>query len=281
MSGIVSKENSVAADTGSRSLCGSIERPKSRMSKAKLKMKILALERTLQATCEEKERCKELLEQREAGGSSPGATDVAEQLEEKARLEEQVGALERDLVSLKESDENQIEELHEQVTELQMELQEKELQLFQSVEAERLKWEVREARWLKEMMELERKLGSGSTPRRDDRTASVSATDSEETSTSGTTETGSEGPIFPAHDAQQLPVLPPFRGEEGAEKDSFEDWVDRLEEMATWCAWDDNKKLTQLRLEGAARSFYKFCSEAERKSYDALKAALAKRFTPV
>ena len=53
--------------------------------------------------------------------------------------------------------------------------------------------------------------------------------------------------------------------------------------MATWCAWDDNKKLTQLRLrlEGAARSFYNSCSEAERKSYDALKAALAKRFTPV
>ena len=93
----------------------------------KLKMKILALERTLQATCEEKERCKELLEQRETGGSSPGATDVAKQLEEKARLEEQVGALERDLVSLKESDEKQIE-LHEQVTELQMELWEKELQ---------------------------------------------------------------------------------------------------------------------------------------------------------
>ena len=103
LSGIVSKEKSVAADTGSRSLCGSIERPKPRMSKAKLKMKILALERTLQETREEKERCKELLEQREAGGSSPGATDVAEQLEEKARLEEQVGALERDLVSLKES----------------------------------------------------------------------------------------------------------------------------------------------------------------------------------
>ena len=102
------KENSLAADTGSRSLCGSIERPKPRMSKAKLKMKILALERTLQETREEKERCKELLEQREAGGSSPGATDVAEQLEEKARLEEQVGALERDLVSLKESDEKQI-----------------------------------------------------------------------------------------------------------------------------------------------------------------------------
>ena len=254
------------------------------MSKAKLKMKILALERTLQETREEKERCKELLEQREARGSSPGATDVAEQLEEKARLEEQVGALERDLVSLKESDEKQIEELHKQVTELQMELREKELQRFQSVEAERLKWEVREARWVKEKMELERKLGSGSTPRRDDRAASGSATNSEEASTSGTTKTGSEGPIFPAHDAQQLPVLPHFRGEkEGAEEDSFEEWVDQLEEMATWCAWDDNKKLTQLRLrlEGAARSFYKSCSEAERKSYDALKAALAKRFTPV
>ena len=132
-------------------------------------------------------------------------------------------------------------------------------------------------------MELERKLESGLTPRRDDRAASVSATDSEKASTFGTTETGSEGPIFLAHDAHQLPVLPPFRGEEGAEEDSFEKWIDRLEEMATWCAWDDNKKLTQLRvrLKGAAQSFYKSCSEAERKSYDTLKAALAKRFTPV
>ena len=59
-------------------------------------------------------------------------------------------------------------------------------------------------------MELERKLGSGSTLRWDDRAAFVMATDSKEASTSGTTETGSEGPIVPAHDVQQLPVLPPF-----------------------------------------------------------------------
>ena len=47
---------------------------------SKVKDEDLALERTLQVTCEEMECCKELLEQREAVGSSPGATDVAKQL---------------------------------------------------------------------------------------------------------------------------------------------------------------------------------------------------------
>uniref|UniRef100_A0A1X7T230 Uncharacterized protein n=1 Tax=Amphimedon queenslandica TaxID=400682 RepID=A0A1X7T230_AMPQE len=95
-----------------------------------------------------------------------------------------------------------------------------------------------------------------------------------------------EGSVSPIHDAQQLPVLPPFKGaKEDAEEDSFEEWVDHLEEMGVWCRCDDHKKLTQLRLrlEGPARSFYKYksYSESEKRSYDALKPALVKRFTPV
>uniref|UniRef100_A0A1X7SX02 Uncharacterized protein n=1 Tax=Amphimedon queenslandica TaxID=400682 RepID=A0A1X7SX02_AMPQE len=81
-------------------------------------------------------------------------------------------------------------------------------------------------------------------------------------------------------------VLPPSKGaKEDAEENSFEEWVDCLEEMGVWCRCDDHKKLTQLRLrlEGPARSFYKYksYSESEKRSYDALKPALAKRFTPV
>uniref|UniRef100_A0A1X7VWH9 Uncharacterized protein n=1 Tax=Amphimedon queenslandica TaxID=400682 RepID=A0A1X7VWH9_AMPQE len=72
---------------------------------------------------------------------------------------------------------------------------------------------------------------------------------------------------------------------EDAEEDLFEEWVERLEEMAVWCRCDDHKKLTQLRLrlEGPARSFYKYksYSESEKRSYDALKPALVKRFIPV
>uniref|UniRef100_A0A1X7SWX3 Uncharacterized protein n=1 Tax=Amphimedon queenslandica TaxID=400682 RepID=A0A1X7SWX3_AMPQE len=55
--------------------------------------------------------------------------------------------------------------------------------------------------------------------------------------------------------------------------------------MGVWCRCDDHKKLTQLRLrlEGPARSFYKYksYSESEKRSYDALKPALVKRFTSV
>uniref|UniRef100_A0A1X7SRH0 Uncharacterized protein n=1 Tax=Amphimedon queenslandica TaxID=400682 RepID=A0A1X7SRH0_AMPQE len=63
------------------------------------------------------------------------------------------------------------------------------------------------------------------------------------------TEGAVEGSVSPIHDAQQLPVLPPFKGaKEDAEEDSFEEWVDHLEETGVWCRCDDHKKLTQLRL---------------------------------
>uniref|UniRef100_A0A1X7UXY1 Uncharacterized protein n=1 Tax=Amphimedon queenslandica TaxID=400682 RepID=A0A1X7UXY1_AMPQE len=77
------------------------------------------------------------------------------------------------------------------------------------------------------------------------------------------TEGAVEGSVSPIHDAQQLPVLPLFKGaKEDAEEDSFEEWVDCLEEMGVWCRCDDHKKLTQLRLrlECPARSFYKYKS---------------------
>uniref|UniRef100_A0A1X7VQU3 Uncharacterized protein n=1 Tax=Amphimedon queenslandica TaxID=400682 RepID=A0A1X7VQU3_AMPQE len=73
-----------------------------------------------------------------------------------------------------------------------------------------------------------------------------------ETGTYAGTEGAAEGSVFPIHDAQQLPVLPHFKGAtEDAEEDSSEEWVDRLEEMGVCCRCDDHKKLTQVPLDSS------------------------------
>ena len=84
--------------------------------------------------------------------------------------------------------------------------------------------------------------------------------------------------------AQQLPTLPNFNGEniEG-DGESFSDWLERLELIATTCHWDDQAKLVNVatRLRGTASRFYRSCTPRQRSAYKELVAALRSRFTPV
>ena len=84
--------------------------------------------------------------------------------------------------------------------------------------------------------------------------------------------------------AQQLPPIQQFTGEEGTESgETFEDWIEMLEMIASICGWDERTKLVNLttRLRGQAYAFYKSCPEEKRRNYSALVAELTVRFTPV
>ena len=75
-----------------------------------------------------------------------------------------------------------------------------------------------------------------------------------------------------------------FNGEnlEG-DGESFSDWLERLELVASTCKWDNQAKLVNVatRLRGTASRFYRSCTPLQRSSYKELVAALHSRFTPV
>ena len=84
--------------------------------------------------------------------------------------------------------------------------------------------------------------------------------------------------------AQQLPPLPNFTGDNlDAEGESFENWLERLEPVATTYHWSDQTKLVNIttRLRGSASRFYRSCPPQQRATYSALASALKQRFTPV
>ena len=84
--------------------------------------------------------------------------------------------------------------------------------------------------------------------------------------------------------AQQLPTLPNFNGEDlEGDGESFGDWLERLELVASTCKWDDQAKLMNVatRLRGTASRLYRSCTPQQRSSYKELVAALRSRFTPV
>ena len=86
--------------------------------------------------------------------------------------------------------------------------------------------------------------------------------------------------------AQQLPPLPKFSGEGNDGElgvDTFEDWLERFELMASALSWSSQAKLVNLitRLHGQAYSFFWSCTMEQRTNYCLLVAELRKRFTPV
>ena len=86
--------------------------------------------------------------------------------------------------------------------------------------------------------------------------------------------------------AQQLPPLPKFSGEGNDGElgvDTFEDWLERFELMASTLSWSSQAKLVNLitRLHGRAYSFFRSCTMEQRTNYCLLVAELRKRFTPV
>ena len=81
--------------------------------------------------------------------------------------------------------------------------------------------------------------------------------------------------------AQQLPSLPTFSGENtDRDGESFIEWLERLELVASACRWDDLVNIAT-RLRGSVSRFYRSCTPQQRSNYQDLTAALRKRFTPV
>ena len=85
--------------------------------------------------------------------------------------------------------------------------------------------------------------------------------------------------------AHQLPPISKFSGDDISEwggGESFKDWIDQLEMVASISNWDERTKLVNLtRLRGQAYAFYTSCSVQQRGNYTTLVAVLTKRFTPV
>ena len=81
----------------------------------------------------------------------------------------------------------------------------------------------------------------------------------------------------------QLPQIPRFSGDETNDGETFQDWLEQFESVATLGGWSEHGKLVNLttRLRGAAYSFYRSCTLEQRSSYSLLTAELKKRFTPV
>ena len=189
-----------------------------------------------------------------------------------------------------------------------------ELERHRAVEAERLKWEAREARLV---AQLEAQTGSRRVESREKPTPTPeSGADLAVTPTRGPTEvtlcrrpaaevetaaepectprsTGSSSLVSAAAGsesstashamlANQVPPLAAFSGEE---KDgiTFRDWHEQLELVAGLCGWSDRVKLVNVatRLKGVAYAFYRSCTASQRASYQQMVDLLTDRFTPV
>ena len=84
--------------------------------------------------------------------------------------------------------------------------------------------------------------------------------------------------------AQRLPPLSKFSGERNdGDMDTFQEWIEQFEMIASICGWSAQAKLVNLvtRLRGQAYAFFRSCSTQNKTSYALLVAELHKRFTPV
>lgn len=83
--------------------------------------------------------------------------------------------------------------------------------------------------------------------------------------------------IYPS----QVPPLSKFSGSN--ETETFKEWHEQFELVATVCGWNAHSKLANLatRLQGQAYAFYRTCTVQQRSSYENLVAAMSQRFTPV
>lgn len=84
--------------------------------------------------------------------------------------------------------------------------------------------------------------------------------------------------------AQGFPPLKRFSGENiSSDDDSFERWLEQLEERARIASWSQDQQLYQLKmhLEGTALQVFRMLPEKERKTYDDAVQKLKKRFRPI
>ena len=80
-----------------------------------------------------------------------------------------------------------------------------------------------------------------------------------------------------------LPQIANFYGGDQRDGETFEEWIDQFESVARVAGWNKHFKLVHLTaaLKGAAKSFYRSCTPAQRSDYEPLVSALKQRFTPV
>ena len=71
----------------------------------------------------------------------------------------------------------------------------------------------------------------------------------------------------------QLPRLSKSSG--NSDTETFEEWHEQFQLVATVCKWDDRLKLANLatRLQGQAYSFYHTCLQQQRTFYESLVSA--------
>ena len=88
---------------------------------------------------------------------------------------------------------------------------------------------------------------------------------------------------LPASVLGQLPQILCFSGNEQGEGETFSDWHEQFESIATLGRWEKHCKLVNLttQLGGTAYSFYRSCSPEQWSIYDLLVTALQRRFTLV
>ena len=175
-----------------------------------------------------------------------------------------------------------------------------ELEHYKALECERNKWEEREGEFLERLQEVEK----AALHRRDEGSSSESGKSAsqwsgEESATSVHSEAAEgesgEGATarLPTREKQATVVsaismalqhlpLGKFSGEGTEDSETFEEWVEQLELLASAGEWDGKTKLVNLTtwLLGQAYAFYRLCTAQKRGDYDTLKELL-RRFTPV
>ena len=83
--------------------------------------------------------------------------------------------------------------------------------------------------------------------------------------------------------SSQLPPIQKFTGEgQGADGETFQEWLEQFEMVADVCQWNYQTKLVNLTMQlcGPAYS-YRTCSSDQRYDYKQLVQELSQRFTPV
>ena len=87
---------------------------------------------------------------------------------------------------------------------------------------------------------------------------------------------------YPAVHPNHLPQIPNFHGGDQRDGETFDDWLDHFEAVASIARWDPSFKLVHLAaaLRGNAKSFYRSCTPTQKSSYPQLVSALKIRFTP-
>ena len=78
------------------------------------------------------------------------------------------------------------------------------------------------------------------------------------------------------------PPLTKFSGEASTDGETFVEWLEQFEMVASLLRWNDQAKLVNLvtRLKGPASSFYRSCTPEQRAKYALLIKELSKKFHP-